>query len=63
MERTLRRTHWVGVKSISGVQGVSASRRRKDGGSERGVLKPEREGDGARGSCMRAMSDCGHQND
>lgn len=40
----------MGVRSVSGVQaGVSASNLRK-GGSEMGVLKPEREGEGARGS-------------
>lgn len=53
MDSTLRRTHCVGVRSVSGVQaGVSPSSLRY-GGSERGVLKPDREGEGARGSWIQ----------
>lgn len=53
MDSTLRSTHCVGVRSVSGVQaGVSPSSLRY-GGSEIGVLKPDREGEGARGSWIQ----------
>lgn len=55
MESTFRRTHWVGVSSVSGVLAGTSESGRQKGGSESGVLNPEREGEGACCSWTQAM--------
>lgn len=46
IDNTLRRTHCVGVSSVSGVHAATSESGRRNGASEIGVLNPEREGEG-----------------
>lgn len=50
----------MGVRSVSGVQADVSVSRLRNGASDRGVLKPERVGEGAEGSWTQAMGNFAH---